>query len=132
LVGLGRRVTFALAAVALVVAVAVAVAVPGRTVFWFVIFGWSGIAATFCPTMILSLWWERFTRRGALAAMVTGFVCVPVFKFLAPAIHPAFDALEELVPAFVASALAGIVVSLRDLEGQRRLASVAEALVPPD
>jgi sodium/proline symporter len=117
LVGLSRKVTFALAAVALGIALAVAATVPGRTVFWFVIFGWSGIAATFCPTVILSLYWRGMTTRGALAAMVTGFACVPIFKFWAPSwprVGASFDALEELPPAFVASLIAGVLVSMLD------------------
>ena len=112
LVGMSRRVTFMLAAIALAVAVAVAAWVPGRTVFWFVIFGWSGIACTFCPTVILSLFWPRFTTRGALAAMVTGFASVPLFKFAVPKVFPALGALEELVPAFALSMVVGIVVTL--------------------
>ncbi len=46
LTGLSRRVTLVLALVAL----AVVRLAPGRTIFWYVIFGWSGIAATFCPS----------------------------------------------------------------------------------
>lgn len=115
LVGLSRKVTFALAGAALLIASVVAIAVPSRTVFWFVIFGWSGIAATFCPTMILSLFWPKMTGRAALAAMVSGFLCVPFFKFVAPklpGVGPTFAALEELTPAFFVSLLVGIAVTL--------------------
>jgi sodium/proline symporter len=126
-----RTATFALGGVAFTISMLVAVLVPGRTVFWFVIFGWSGIAATFCPTMILSLYWSRMTAHGALAAMVTGFLGVPFFKFVAPslpAVGPLLGALEELPPAFAASLLAGVLVSLvgtppalgDDLEQARR------------
>ena len=84
--------------------------------FWFVIFGWSGIAATFCPTLILSLFWSRITARGAVAAMVAGFLGVPLFAFGAPHLPEVghlFKALSELPPAFVLSFAAGIIVSLR-------------------
>jgi sodium/proline symporter len=117
LLGRSRVVTFALAATALCIAFVVAILVPGRTVFWFAIFGWSGISATFCPTMILSLFWSRLTSRGALAAMLAGFVSVPFFKFVAPMlpiVGDAFAALSELPPAFVVSLLVAIVVSLTD------------------
>ncbi|MEZ4234616.1 MAG: sodium/proline symporter [Myxococcota bacterium] len=115
LVPASRAATLGLAMVALALALGVGWTVEGRTVFWFVIFGWSGIAATFCPTMILSLFWPRFTRQGALAAMATGFCCVPLFKFgapLLPGVGPVFAALAELPPSFVASGVAGIAVSL--------------------
>jgi sodium/proline symporter len=125
LVGLSRKATFALALLALAVALGVALTTPERTVFWFVIFGWSGISATFCPTMILSLFWAGMTARGAIASMVTGFVGVPVFKFLAPRLGgeagQAFAALSELPPAFAAALVAGIVVSLIDRPGRARL-----------
>ena len=124
LVGLSHRATFVMAILALGVAFTVAVISPDHTIFWFIIFGWSGIAATFCPTIILSLFWSRMTARGALAAMVVGFLCVPLFKFGAPALPKigiAFDTLEELPPSFLISGIVGIVVSLLDSRGQRHV-----------
>ncbi|MCA9649316.1 MAG: sodium/proline symporter [Myxococcales bacterium] len=131
LIGISRIATFALAILALLVALGVAASTPSRTVFWFVIFGWSGIAATFCPTIILSLWWSGMTGRGALAAMVTGFVCVPLFKFAMPQLPgwgEAFAKLSELPPAFAASMLAGIVVSRLDGRGREALREIEEEL----
>lgn len=131
LVRASRIGTVLLAVVALAVALTVAATQPGRTVFWFVVFGWSGIAATFCPTMILSMFWSRFTGRGALAAMIAGFVCVPIFKFVMPEIDgigPVLSALNELPPAFFMSGLVGIIVSLTDRDGVKKLDGVAEEL----
>jgi sodium/proline symporter len=116
LVGMSRRATVVLAAIALSLALIVAVVTPERSVFWFVIFGWSGIAATFCPTVILSLFWTRMTAQGAMAAMVAGFVGVPLFAFGAPHLPEVghlFEALSELPPAFLLSFVVGIIVSLR-------------------
>ena len=48
LMGLSKKVTLALAILALIVALCVSVLSPTRTVFWFAILGWSGIAGTFC------------------------------------------------------------------------------------
>jgi len=124
LVGLSRAVTVLLALVALALALTIAATVPGRTIFWFVIFGWSGIAATFCPTMILSLFWARMTARGALAAMITGFVCVPLFKFAAPqlpTVGAAFGALGELPPSFLLGGVAAVVFSVTDGRGQEQV-----------
>ncbi len=84
--GLSRRVTCALAATALAVALTVSVTSPDRTIFWYAKFGWSGIAATFCPALILALSWPRYHVRGALAYVVTGALCVPIFKFAVPLI----------------------------------------------
>lgn len=93
-------------------------------VFWFAIFGWSGISATFCPTMILSLYWRKLTASGALSAMLAGFASVPFFKFVAPQlpmVGDSFATLSELPPAFVVSTVVAIVVSLHDRRGQESL-----------
>ncbi|MAF67565.1 MAG: sodium:proline symporter [Planctomycetes bacterium] len=110
-----RVATVGLALVALAIALAVALVTPGRTVFWFVIFGWSGIAATFCPTMILSLFWRGMNRHGALWAMISGFLAVPLFKFAAPCLPGDlglfFSNLGELPPSFLLSACVGWTIS---------------------
>ena len=131
LMSLSRWVTVALALAALVVALLVAVINQRQSVFWFVIFGWSGIAATFCPTIILSLAWPRFTGRGALGAMISGFLAVPLFKFGAtalPVAGPYFAKLSELPPAFLLSALVGVLLSLTDTEGQARMKGIEAEL----
>lgn len=129
LIAMSRWATVVLAAIAL--GIVALVAGPDSSVFLFVIFGWSGIAATFCPTIILSLFWPRFTERGALAAMVAGFLAVPFFAFAAPelpTVGPYLAKLSELPPAIALSFLAGVVFTLTDPKGQKRLQSVAEEL----
>lgn len=120
LVPMSRKATVVLALCALGVALTVAITTPDRTVYWFVVFGWSGIAATFCPTIILSLFWRGFTARGAMTAMIVGFLCVPFFKFAAPSIPgvgPYLEAFTELPPAFIVSMLAGVLASRLDPNG---------------
>ena len=127
LLGLSRMVTLTLAVCALAVAFSVAIFIPGRTVFWFTIFGWSGISATFCPTMILSLFWSKLTSRGAFWAMLSGFFSVPFFKFVAPQIPfigENLSALSELPPAFVVSGSVAIIVSLLDRKGLVSLSEI--------
>lgn len=114
LIGFSRRITLILASVALAIAVMVATLAPGRTVFWYVIFGWSGIAATFCPVMILSLFWRRYNAKGALATMLAGVIAVPVFKFLVPLLPrfgPLLSRAEELAPSFLVALVCGIVTT---------------------
>jgi Na+/proline symporter len=87
---------------------------PDRTVFWYVIFGWSGIAATFCPVIILSLFWPPYNARGALSSMITGALCVPLFKFAIPHI-PVWGAMisrvEELAPSMLLAIIVGVIVT---------------------
>ena len=111
---LSRWVTLALSLVALTIAMTVAWLVPGRTIFWFVIFGWSGIAATFCPVILLSLAWRRYNIYGALVSMLTGFLCIPLFKFAVPSIPvwgPYISQVEELAPSFLLALIAGVVTT---------------------
>tara|TARA_Y100000588_G_C14039738_1_gene832323 strand:- start:406 stop:1041 length:636 start_codon:yes stop_codon:yes gene_type:complete len=112
-----KKATFILALFALSIALIVSFLSPNRTVFWFVIFGWSGIAATFCPTLILSLFWKKYTEKGAIASMISGFMSVPVFKFLFPNIKGVgiyFEKLDVMLPSFLVSLFFGYFVSRLD------------------
>ncbi|MBT5722234.1 MAG: sodium/proline symporter [Candidatus Marinimicrobia bacterium] len=114
LMGLSKKVTLILAILALGVALAVSVLSPTRTVFWFVIFGWSGIAATFCPVIILSIFWNDYTEKGAIATMVTGFLCIPFFKFVVPNISTLeayINKLDVMLPSVLLAMLAGWATS---------------------
>ena len=82
LINLSKKVTLILAFLALAVALLVSVLSPERTVFWFIIFGWSGIAATFCPVIILTLFWDGYTEKGAIVSMIVGFLCVPILSLI--------------------------------------------------
>ncbi len=109
---LSRYVTLTMAIFALALSFTVAVLSPDRTVFWFVIFGWSGIAATFCPVIILSLFWKAYSEKGAIASMITGFACVPFFKFVVQDIEGIgiyFQKLDVLAPSFLLAMIAGWV-----------------------
>ena len=111
---LSRTVTVALALLALLISLVVAVSVPSRTVFWYVIFGWSGIAATFCPMILLSLLWPRYNAVGACASLIVGMLSVPLFKFVVPQlgeIGATIATAEELAPSFALSLLAGILAT---------------------
>ena len=111
---LSRNVTLAMALIALATAMIVSVISPDRTIFWFAIFGWSGIAATFCPTIILSLFWKDFTENGAIAAMIAGFITVPVTKFILATNETFgiyFEKMDVMAPAFAVGLLAGYITS---------------------
>lgn len=136
--------TLVLALIAFAVGIGILLYDKENGVFWIIIFGWSGIAATFCPTIILSLFWTKLTARGAKAAMLAGFVSVPFFKFAAPPLLEGADlhtvngyltALDVLPPAFLVSFVVAVLVSLTDREGQDRVhgaaADLAACAEPP-
>ncbi len=115
IVAVSRWVTIALALVALAVAFVVSISVPDRKIFWFVLVGFYGLAATFCPVIILSLFWQRFNGAGALASMITGFVAMLFFEFIAPGfetVGPYVKAVTSLPLAFLAAFAVGIVATL--------------------
>ncbi len=109
-----RLVTIAMAIVALGIAILLYNLYPDRQVFWIMIFGWSGIAATFCPVIILSLFWEGYSEKGAIASMITGFVSVILFKFVVSNIEGIgdyFKELDVLAPSFLLAMIVGYIVS---------------------
>ena len=115
LMKISKKITFLLAVFALSVAIIVSILSPTRTVFWFVIFGWSGIAATFCPVIIMSVFWNGLTEKGAIVSMVTGFLSVPIFKFFIPSIDyigPYFDKLDVMLPSVILAITTGSFVSV--------------------
>jgi sodium/proline symporter len=81
------------------------------SVFRIVSFAWAGFGATFGPLMLFSLFWKRCNQWGALAGMIAGAATIFIWKY---AIAPLGGvlAIYELLPAFLVSCLAIVVVSL--------------------
>ncbi|MBT8326754.1 MAG: sodium/proline symporter, partial [Bacteroidia bacterium] len=107
---ISRWVTLIMAFVALLLALSLAYFSPERQVFWVIIFGWSGIAASFCPVIILSLFWPSYSEAGAIASIIAGFLSVTIFKFVIQpmeGIGEYLDKLDVLAPSFAISMLCG-------------------------
>jgi sodium/proline symporter len=99
-----RWVTLIIALMALGLAMVIAVVAPERQVFWVIIFGWSGIAATFCPVIILSLFWKAYSEAGAIASMISGFLSVILVKFVlqeSETLGVYFEKIDVLLPSFL-------------------------------
>jgi len=73
-----------------------------QIIFWFVLFAWSGLGASFGPVILFTLYSNKVTREGAVAGMLTGFFTTIIWKVtgLSDSI------IYELVPAFLLSTLA--------------------------
>ncbi len=84
---------------------------PNSSIFRVVSFAWAGFGATFGPVMLMSLFWKRCNKWGAIAGMITGAAMVFVWKFLVKPLGGLFS-IYELLPAFVISAIVIVVVSL--------------------
>ena len=84
---------------------------PDSSVFRVVSFAWAGFGAAFGPVMLMALFWKQSNKWGALAGMVVGGVMVFVWKFLIAPLGGVW-AIYELLPAFLCSLVAIVVVSL--------------------
>ena len=83
--------------------IALAFAIPGENsaIYFLVAFAWGGLAASFGPLIILSLWWRRTTKWGAIAGMLSGMITVFIWdksgitssmsdELIVPGMLPAF------------------------------------------
>jgi len=80
-------------------------------IFQIVSFAWAGFGATFGPLMLLSLFWKRTNKAGAIAGMVSGAGMVFLWKLVISKLGGVF-AIYELLPAFIFSTVCIVVVSL--------------------
>jgi sodium/proline symporter len=80
---------------------------PENRVLDLVAWAWAGFGAAFGPAIVLSLYWSRMTRNGALAGMIVGGLTVILWKQGSGGIF----ALYEMVPGVVLATLAIWVVS---------------------
>ncbi|APH06477.1 sodium/proline symporter PutP [Bacillus weihaiensis] len=95
---------------------------PDSSVLDLVSYAWAGFGAAFGPVIILSLFWKRMNRWGALAGMIVGAATVVIWKILStPELNEAGEviteavipfSLYEIVPGFIFAWIAVMVVSL--------------------
>jgi sodium/proline symporter len=105
LVAVGRVSVAVLAGVAFLIALD-----SDALVLDLVAYAWAGFGAAFGPVLVLSLYWPRMTRRGALAGVVVGGLTVVIWK---PLDGGLFD-LYEIVPGMLFATLAAMAASLTD------------------
>lgn len=72
------------------------------------------------PLVLFALFWRRTNMQGALAGMLTGGVMVFVWKYLVRPLGGNFN-IYELLPAFVLSCLAIVIVSLLTKEPSKEI-----------
>lgn len=97
------------------------------SVFGIVSFAWAGFGAVFGPVMLLSLFWKRSNRYGALAGMIVGGVMVFVWKNVIAKLGGVFD-IYELLPAFICGLLVNVIVSLLTPKPEKEITEVFDEL----
>ena len=113
-VKLSERAAMLTARVTLIVVAVIAIFIawnPDSSVFNIVSFAWAGFGAVFGPVIIMSLYWKRCNKFGAVAGMITGGAMVFIWKFAVRPLGGVFD-LYELAPAFLVSIIFIVIVSL--------------------
>jgi len=111
-----KLVRYSRVSVLLLSIVAFLLALQGGVVYFLVAFAWGGLAASFGPLIILSLWWRRTTRWGAICGMISGTICVILWDKLGVGVLfsktlPSDLVIPGMLPAFFVSFLVIIFVS---------------------
>lgn len=103
LVSIGRLSVLVVALIALMLAFN-----KNSTILSLVGYAWAGFGASFGPVILLSLYWKRMNKWGALAGMIAGSATVIIWTRF-PGLS---KMLYEMIPGFAASLLAIVVVSV--------------------
>ncbi|MFC0273194.1 sodium/proline symporter PutP [Metabacillus herbersteinensis] len=103
LVLIGRLSVLAVAIIGIILSIN-----PNDTILDLVGYAWAGFGSAFGPAILLSLYWKRMTKWGALAGIVVGAVTVLIWVSIAPL----KEFMYEMIPGFFLSLLAALVVSL--------------------
>lgn len=117
LIWVSRTAVLVIAAMAIILAMD-----PDSFILEIVAYAWAGFAASFGPIVLMSLFWRRTTRNGAIAGVIVGGVTVLVWKQLA------LFGLYEIIPGFLFSLIAIYVVSLMDKEPGKEITDVFDAV----
>lgn len=100
-----------------VVALIIAMSPSCKGIMALVECAWAAFGSAFGPAILLSLYWKRFTYKGAIAGIVTGFVVDALwYAFLSGS-----TGLYEIIPGFIASMIASVVVSKLDKEPSKEI-----------
>ncbi|MFN2744713.1 sodium/proline symporter PutP [Bacillus sp. z60-18] len=102
LVLVGRLSVLAISLIALIMALN-----PNETILNLVGYAWAGFGAAFGPVVLLSLYWKRMTKWGALLGMLSGALTVIAWEQV-----DAFAPVYEMIPGFIVCTAVIIAVSL--------------------
>jgi cation/acetate symporter len=127
-----RRLRFRVAALGAMVVPAL-LALVARDLDISVLVGWAFAlaASTFCPLLLLGIWWDGLTARGAAAGLGVGALAATTAIFAGLVLEPADRSLDALLtqPAVLSVPLAFATMALVSLTDKHaRRAPIAEML----
>jgi sodium/proline symporter len=85
---------------------------------------WGGFGSAFGPVIILSLFWKRFTYKGAIAGVIGGALVDVLWMNLL-----ADTGIYELLPGFIAGFICAVVVSLIDKKPSKEIEELYERAI---
>ncbi len=89
---------------------------------------WAGFGSAFGSVVILSLFWRRFTYKGALAGVIAGAVTDVLWLiFLSSA-----TGVYEIIPGFIASMIAAVSATLLDKKPSKEITDIYDAATAPE
>ncbi|MBW6409074.1 sodium/proline symporter PutP [Clostridium weizhouense] len=80
---------------------------PNKTILDIVGQAWAGFGSSFGPVLLLSLYWKRMTKWGALSGMIIGGLTVIIWILSGLSVY-----IYEMIPGFLLSFISIVVVSL--------------------
>ena len=88
---------------------------------------WAGFGSSFGAVIILSLFWRRFTYKGALAGVIAGAVTDILWLiFLSGP-----TGIYEIIPGFAISFIAAVAATLLDKEPSKEITDIFDAATAP-
>ena len=90
---------------------------------------WGIFGAAFGPAVLLSLFWKRFTYKGAVAGIISGAVVDMLWLWLPVSEGKALTALTgiyEIIPGFIIGGLVAVVVTLLDKAPSKEVVAIFE------
>ncbi len=102
---------------------------------------WALFGAAFGPVVLLSLFWKRFTYKGAVAGIVAGAI-VDIVWLITDTLSITFDSgkiftlctndIYEIIPGFIACIVVAVVVSLIDKKPSAEVEAIFETATNPE
>jgi hypothetical protein len=88
---------------------------------------WAGFGSAFGSVIILSLFWRRFTYKGALAGVIAGALTdILWLVFLSET-----TGIYEIIPGFAVSMIAAVVVTPLDKKPSEEITAIFDAATTP-
>lgn len=89
---------------------------------------WAGFGSAFGSVVILSLFWRRFTYKGALAGVIAGAVTDVLWLIFLSSV----TGIYEIIPGFIASMIAAVAATLLDKEPSKEITDIYDSATAPE